>query len=154
MSIEHILYFKSKRTRQEISALIKENIAEFKPVEFEELKTEAYLLKVYETTENRRNSFSENYGFAPDLRAVFYQNSDENIEAGDRTAGKAIALILKEEGDAVFFYVIDTPILKRNDENIWISDDKSFDWLRSALDEIRLKYELKPPEWFWNNKTI
>lgn len=148
MSIEHKFFFQSERTKKEILELLKNGISELEPVKYDELKTDGYLLSVFESTETKRQSFQEVYGFSPDLYISFYQNTDENIEKGDEAIGKVISLILKKEANAVFFHVIDTPVLTKINNKIQVAEEKWFEWLRSSLTAVNINYETKPTQYF------
>ncbi len=145
MSIWHSLQFESTKSKEEIfSFLLSSGVG---LMEYSNgFETDGIYGRVSELSAYSQSGMEE-YGFLPKIRITFDEDSDGDIKEGEKTMGKAVALILQQEkGDAIFFYVVDTPILKRINGHLQVADDSYFDWLRSALNETGLEYELKAKE--------
>ena len=152
MSITHILKFESNRSQDEILSILLSSEMGIYPAKYDQLKAEGLFGGVNENSKVSQQNFYEDYGFKPNLRISFDEDSDGDIEKGEKTMGKAVALILQQEkGDAIFFYVVDTPILKRINGRLQVAEEKWYQWLRDALDETNLVYETKPTEQIWEN---
>lgn len=145
MSITHSLKFQSQRREEEIlSSLLSSNIG-LQPATYDEMKAEGLFGRVATISNISQQGFQEDYGLCVNIAVIF----DETFE-GDRNnilrvLGDVFTFLLKEEtGDAMLFWVVDTPILKRiRGETMKVTNEPEFDWLRNAIDEANLKYELK-----------
>ncbi len=147
MSITHRFKFKSDKTEEEILQIILSSNVGLLPATYDEMKGDGLFGRVATISNISQQGFQEEYNFPANIAVSFDEDSDGNIEEGEKIMGRAVALILRqEEGDAIFFYVIDTPILKRINGKIQVAQEKWFYWLRNALDEANLQYELKPKE--------
>ncbi len=147
MSITHRLQFESQRTGAEVlESLLSSNIG-LQQAKYGEVQAEGLFGRVTELSRNFQTDFLEEYGFKPNLMLSFDEDSDGDVEIGEVVMGKAVAFILQQEkGNAMFFYVVDTPILKRLSGKTTVANRHHFVWLRNALDEVGLTYELKPVE--------
>ncbi len=147
MSLTHSLKFHSQRKAEEILNSLLSNNVGMQPAKYDQMKAEGLFGRVFEVEKLFGNYIYERYKTVVNFTVTFDEDSDLEYGTGNRVMGKAIALILQQEkGDAIFFYVVDTPILKRIGGKIQVAQEKWFYWLRNALDEANLKYELKPKE--------
>lgn len=144
MSIWHSLKFESQRSAEDIFRFIISchiGLTEYS----NGFETEGIYGNVWELDKDSQEGMLEDYGFRPKLRISFNEYQDVEYATGYETMGRAVALILGEEkGDAIFFYVVDTPILRRTKGKIKLADDEHFDWLRNALSEFNLVFDLVP----------
>lgn len=142
MSISHILKFESDRSCNEVLNLLLINNLGLQSARYDQMKAEGLFGRVGENSKISQQHFLEDYSFAPELRLSFDEDSDGDIDKGRKIMGRAVALILKQEkGDAMFFYAVDTPILRRFDKKIQVAEEKWYQWLRYGLDEFGLGYE-------------
>jgi hypothetical protein len=108
---------------------------------------------IHQISLNLQRDFLQFYGIRADLEASFTEDSDGDLEVGEKIMGKIITFILQQEtGDAILFYVIDTPILERKNGYVRVAEEKWFQWLRDGLDEAGLHYESKPTEQILENR--
>ena len=145
MSIWHSLQFEANKKKEEVSEIL------LSDTEFTKysngFETDGIYGRVSEIGEHSQEGIKEIYGFSPTLRITFDEDSTGDIEKGYKQMGKAIALVLKQEsGNAIFFYVADTPILKRINGHIQIANDSYLNWLREAISDVGLKYEKVPKQ--------
>jgi hypothetical protein len=146
MSISHSLEFESNNSKEEILKFILSCHVGFTESN-NGFETEGIYGNIWELGKDNQEVTYETYGFHPTLYLSFYEESGVEYATGYETMGRAIALILGEEkGDAMFFYVVDTPILRRTKGQIKVADDEHFDWLRNALSEFNLEYETTSKE--------
>lgn len=144
MSITHILKFESTHSQDEILNLLLVSNLGLYPANYDQMKGEGIFGRVSENSLVSQQHFFEDYGFKPNLRVSFDEDSDGNVEEGEKIIGKAVAQILQKEGNAIFFYVVDTPILKKLSGRIQVAEDVHFNWLRNSLSLMNLKYEIVP----------
>lgn len=142
MSITHRFKFESFQTEEEIlNGLLLSNIG-LQQAKFDQMKAEGLFSRVSEISKISQKDFLEEYNFQPSLSLSFDEDSDGDVEKGRQVMGRAVALVLKQErGDAMFFYVVDTPILKRINGSIQVAEENWYQWLRDGLDEFGLEYE-------------
>jgi hypothetical protein len=156
MSITHNLRFQSNQSAKEIfEKLIAKNF-DLQADGYRSFVTagEGVYGLVHQISLDLQKDFFESYGIRADLEASFTEDSDGELEDGEKIMGKAIAFILQQEtGDAMLFYVIDTPILKRINGRTQVAEEKWYQWLRDALDETNLTYEIKPTEQILENRN-
>lgn len=147
MSITHSLKFESQHSEKEILNLLLSSNIGLQPAKYDQMKGEG----LYGWVSKIEKTFSNDLR---DIHRIYVEQSvtfDEDFE-GDRdqtleVLGKAVALLLAQEiGDAMFFWVVDTPILKRTNGQIQVTNEPEFGWLRNALDEAGLSYELQPTQ--------
>ncbi len=145
MSLTHSLKFESQRREEEILTDLLSSEIGLQPATYDQMKAEGLFGRVATISKISQQDFEEDYGFPANIAAIFDEDSDGDTEEGIRIVGQAVALLLtKEKGDAIFFYVFDTPILKRiKGEKMQVTNEPEFDWLRDALDKVNLPYELK-----------
>jgi hypothetical protein len=144
MSISHSLEFESNSSKEDVFKFLMSSYIGF--TEFNNgFETEGIYGNVFELDKHSQKAMLELYGFHPTLYLYFNEKSDVEYATSYETMGRAIALILEhEKGDAIFFYVADTPILRKTNGKIKVADDEHFHWLRNALSEFNLAYEKCP----------
>ena len=102
---------------------------------------------VYDVNLSSQKYISSAFGIGANLEVSFTEDSDGNIEEGEKIMGEAIALILRSEpGNAVFLHVIDTPILKRIKGQIGVVKENWSRWLTDSLEKADLKYKVQTVE--------
>ncbi len=147
MSIWHSLNFNSQRTAEEVLKLLLSNNIGLNAGTYDQMKGEGLFGRISEISLDIQEDLVEDYNVQVNARATFDQNSDEDVDEGLKIIGKAVALLLNEEkGDAIFFYVADTPILKRINSRMKVINENGFEWLTSAIDKAGLRYELEAEE--------
>lgn len=144
MSLTHSLKFASQRTEEQVlNSLLLSDVG-LQPATYDEMKAEGLFGRVATISKVSQQGLQEDYALPANIAVIFDEDSDGDTEEGIRIVGRAVAFLLSEEkGDAMFFYVFDTPILKRANGIIQVTNEPEFDWLRNALDETGLKYELE-----------
>jgi hypothetical protein len=154
MSLTHSLKFHSQRTAEEILNSLLSNNVGMKPAKYDQMKAEGLFGRVSEVEKLFGNYIQERYKTVVNFTVTFDEDSDGNIEEGEKIMGKTVALVLQQEkGDAIFFYVVDTPILRRSKGQIVVSEEKWYQWLRDGLDKAGLNYKTKPTKQILENRN-
>ena len=146
MSITHVLKVESTSQPNEVLNLLLTSNIGLHPGQYDQMKTPGNGLygRVFDIDAEGQNYLLNAFEVRANLRISFDEDFDGDRNDALEALSKAITLLLKKErGDAMFFWVIDTPILKRTNDTIQVTNEPEFDWLRNALDKAGLKYELK-----------
>lgn len=148
MSITHRLKIQSIVTsKQTLEMLLSGNIGLRQSID-DELRGEGLHIGAIRMTDAGKSNLFEEHGVRANITVMFDENTDEDANEGIKIVGKAVALLLNSDknGDAIFFYVADTPILKRAGGKITVINEGHFTWLTDALDEAELSYDLRQAE--------
>ena len=144
MSITHALRFESDRTPEILlEVLVRSNVG-LQAAQHDQMTTRGKGLygRVSDIDKFSRNSLLKEFGIQTSVSVTFDEDSDGDEEEARKVMGDSTALLLKQEaGDAMFFYIFDTPILKRTNGTIKVIDEPEFEWLRTAMENAGLNYE-------------
>ncbi len=146
MSIDHILKFNSSETPEEVFKLLQAVVIDIKESGKNTFTTKGGWGIIFPMDKDSQYLISEQHNLSTNISLTFVEDSNKGYGTDYEVLGNVIAFTLaKEEGDAILFWVIDTPILKRlKGKKIQVTDDKHFDWLRNALSEFNLVFDLVP----------
>lgn len=156
MSITHSLKLESNRLSGEILNMLLLSSIGLQSAVYDEMKAEGDGLygRVADISKVSQRHFLEEYGSRANIAVIFDEDSDGDIEAGEKAMGKAVVLLLSQEtGDAMFFHVVDTPIMKRINGRISVVKEEWSKWLTDALSNAGFEYEVKTVEGIWSPQS-
>lgn len=144
MSITHILKIQSNRSPEAVlKQLLTSNIG-LQPGRYDQMKADGDGLygRVFSIDVDGQKYLLDTFGVRANLRISFDEDFDGDRDQALGVIGQTINLLFEQEaGDAMFFWVVDTPILKRTSGAIKVIDEPGFEWLRTALKNAGLSYE-------------
>ena len=144
MSLTHSLKFDSSRSQEAVlRLLLSSNIGLYRAIHDElTTKGEGLYGRVANVDKHSQIYLLNTFNVRVNTSIIFDENLDGDVEEGRQVMAKTVALLLKKEvGDEIFFYVVDTPLLKRTNDTIKVIDEPEFEWLRTALKNANLDYE-------------
>ncbi len=145
MSISHSLKFESQLAERDVLDLLLSSDIGLQPATYDQMKCEGLYARVSTVEKTFGDYLQDKYKTCINLNITFDEDSDGDIDIGEVVMGKAVALVLqRESGDAIFFHVVDTPIMKRVDGRITVVKEEWSKWLTNALTEAGLKYDVQP----------
>lgn len=147
MSISHSLEFESERTTADVLQKLLSSDVGLKKIAENKVRAERLLGRVAAISPISQRGLYNDFRVRADLRVTFDETFETDTEKVVEVLGKAAASLLEQEtGDLIFFWVVDTPILKRTNGTLKVIDEPEFEWLRTALTNANLNYEMQPEQ--------
>ena len=143
MSISNTLLIETQMTPFEVREMLISNDLGLMAAPYDRLRGEGVHVGIGTENQFGQDVTFDEHGFRPSLHIIFDLDSDEDEEEGKRITGRATAALLrKDPGEAVLLFNGEKPILKKCDGRIIVRNGWGEDWLKPALNEINMEYEV------------
>lgn len=141
MSITHSLMIETEQTPRAIGALLHANVTGLRDFREGWLRGEGVRVYVGAIDGYSQGVHSELYGLRSTVAVLFYMESDEDEDEGERIIGRAVAAVLNHvAGDAILLCVGEVPVMRRTKERVSVTDECGT-WVGESLAAAGLAFE-------------